>query len=63
MDDGRIIELGTHDELVRPGRPVRSAVALLAPVTRPGHFTAPAVRPDWIWRWKRCRRSAPGGSP
>jgi hypothetical protein len=19
---------------------------------RSGYFTAPAVRPDWIWRWK-----------
>ena len=30
MDDGRIIELGSHDELVARGRPVRGAVALLA---------------------------------
>jgi len=30
------------------------AAWLLAPPARAatGYFTAPAVRPDWIWRWK-----------
>ena len=40
MDAGRIIELGTHDDLVAAGRPVRRA---LAPVARLSSCRSPAA--------------------
>ena len=43
LEDGRITELGSHDELVRGRRRLRRPVALLAPLTATGS-TSPRRR-------------------